>query len=322
MVGSMEIPKNPPAWANWFHELGAHTATIPFQESQGRAPRIVVSVPTGQFTTWMIVAGALSAGPPALKTPEVDTPYATWNNATKRMDDCVFTSHTRPNQLEIVDHPGFIVPIDMWPVKAIPEGTPNDRSGASPRRHLMDELRELPGLKNSWHLWYARQCLSPVVIIGDGREYLQNQREELLEKSPNWFTDEARALLSEDSQQTSNPERMYFHPFMVLHASVGNNNPWLRAMQPRLVIVTSWSSYTRKHQSLFAGAPHIILTNRRVTSAIDASAFLSISDKSDFESDLLAKRTPPHGVFLKSFNEQVLLDQGDIAGDEEMDIEI
>jgi hypothetical protein len=115
---------------------------------------------------------------------------------------------------------------------------------------------------------------------------------------------------------------MYFHPFMVLHAEVGNKLPWLRAMQPRLVIVTSWSSYTRKHQSLFAGAPHIILTNRRVTSAIDATAFLSISEKSAHETDLLATHTPPHGVFLKSFNEQVLLDQGDVAGDDEMDFEI
>jgi hypothetical protein len=115
---------------------------------------------------------------------------------------------------------------------------------------------------------------------------------------------------------------MYFHPFMVLHAEVGNKLPWLRAMQPRLVIVTSWSSYTRKHQMLFAGAPHIILTNRRVTSAIDASAFLSISNQSELETNLHNDSTPPHGVFLKSFNEQVLLDQGDIAGDEEMDIEI
>ena len=318
----MEIPKNPPAWANWFHELGSRAATIPFQESQGKAPRIVVSVPTGQFTTWMIVAGALSAGPPALETPKVDTSYSTWNSAASKMDDCTFNAYTRPNQIVFADHPKTIVTADLWPVKATPEGTPKNRSGAPPRPNLRDELRELPGLKNSWHLWYARQCLSPVVIIGDGREYLQNQREELLEKAPKWFTDEASALLSEDSQQTSNPARMYFHPFMVLHAEVGNKLPWLRAMQPRLVIVTSWSSYTRKHQSLFAGAPHIILTNRRVTSAIDASAFLSISEKSAYETDLLTTHTPPHGVFLKTFNEQVLLDQGDVAGDDEMDIEI
>jgi hypothetical protein len=270
----------------------------------------------------MIVAGALSINPPTLETPKVDTSYSTWNSAASKMDDCTFNAHTRPNQIVFADHPKTIVTADLWPVKATPEGTPKNRSGAAPRPNLRDELRELPGLKNSWHLWYARQCLSPVVIIGDGREYLQNQREELLEKAPKWFTDEARALLSEDSQQTSNPERMYFHPFMVLHAEVGNKLPWLRAMQPRLVIVTSWTSYTRKHQMLFAGAPHIILTNRRVTSAGDASAFLSISEKSEHETDLLNTHTPPHGVFLKSFNEQLLLDQGDVAGDDDLDIEI
>ena len=316
------IPNRPPVWANWFTELGARVAAIPFTQGIGLAPRIVVSVPTGQFTTWMVVAGALSIDPPALATPEVGTCYSTWNPANRKMDDCTFIAHTSPNQITFVDHPGQSVMADMWPVKATPEGTPKNRSGAPPRPNLRDELRELPGLKHSWHLWYARQCLSPVVIIGDGREYLQNQREELLEKAPQWFTDEARALLSEDSQQTSNPERMYFHPFMVLHASVGNNHPWLRAMQPRLVIVTSWSSYTRKHQSLFAGVPHIILTNRRVASAIDASSFLSISEKSEFQTDLQNMAARPHGVFLKSFTEQVLLDQGDVAGDDEMDIEI
>ncbi len=318
----MAIPKNPPDWITWFRELGSLTATIPFQISPGKAPRIIVSVPTGQFTTWMIVAGALSIAPPPLEIPEVDTCYATWSLVDVKMNDCTFAATVDPKRIVFVDHPGRSAPTDSWPVKATPEGTPKNRSGAAPGPNLRDRLRNLPGLKNNWYLWYARRCLSPVVIIGDGREYLQNQREELLEKAPQWFTDEARALLSEDSQQTSNPDRMYFHPFMVLHASAGDSKPWLRAMQPRLVIITSWSSYTRKHQSLFAGAPHIILTNRRVASAIDASSFLSISEKSEFETDLLSKLTPPHGVFLKSFNEQVLFDQGDLTGGDEMDIEI
>ena len=149
----MEIPKNPPAWANWFHELGSRAATIPFQESQGKAPRIVVSVPTGQFTTWMIVAGALSAGPPALETPKVDTSYSTWNSAASKMDDCTFNAHTRPNQIVFADHPNTIVTADLWPVKATPEGTPKNRSGAAPRPNLRDELRELPGLRTSCNHW-------------------------------------------------------------------------------------------------------------------------------------------------------------------------
>ena len=31
----MEIPKDPPAWANWFTELGARVATIPFTQGTG-----------------------------------------------------------------------------------------------------------------------------------------------------------------------------------------------------------------------------------------------------------------------------------------------
>jgi hypothetical protein len=109
---------------------------------------------------------------------------------------------------------------------------------------------------------------------------------------------------------------------MVLHASVGNDRPWLRAMQPRLVIVTSWSSYTRKHQALFAGAPHIILTNRRVSSSLEAAEFLSISGSSESASQVLNDIVPPHGVFIKSFDHQVLIDQGETSSDEDLEIEL
>ena len=318
----MEIPKNPPAWANWFTELGARVATIPFTQGTGLAPRIVVSVPTGQFTTWLTIAGALVQTTEKLSPPVEGVTYATWNPATVRMDDCEFSAHKSAGQLDVVGHPGSRVIADMWPVKAVPDGTPSNRSGAPPGPDLRDEFRQLPNLEKNWTHWYAKHCLSPVVIIGDGREYLQNQREELLEKAPQWFTHEARILLSEDSQQTSNPDRTYFHPFMVLHASVGNDRPWLRAMQPRLVIVTSWSSYTRKHQALFAGAPHIILTNRRVSSSLEAAEFLSISGPSESASQVLDDIVPPHGVFVKSFDHQVLIDQGETSSDEDMEIEL
>lgn len=314
------ISKQPPTWAKWFSDLGASVAAVPLAETGERAKRIVVSVPTGQFTTWLTVAGALIAEPPALSTPVAGIQYATWNHARGRMDDCEFVEDRNSNILEIVGHPGAKVQADMLPARQIPAGTPTNRSGIAPRAGLRDELRQIPGLKyNLWH-WYARRCLSPVVVIGDGREYLRNQREELIEKAPDWLTQEARILLSEDSQQVSNPTRMYFHPFMVFSASVGNDSPWLREMKPRLVIVTSWSSYTRKHQSLFAGSPHIILTNRRVVSALKAADFLEIDGSDD--ASLSEVQTPPHGIFMKTFDHQVLLDQGEMSSEDELEIEI
>lgn len=238
------------------------------------------------------------------------------------MDDCVFEPHRIKEQLAIQGHADISVPATNWPVVEVPAGTPTQRSGAAPRPTLRDELREIEGQRLTWMKWYASRCISPIVVIGDGREYLHNQRKELLDKAPNWFTHESQVLLSEDSQQTSNPERMYFHPFMVFSPGVGNSRPWLRSMRPRLVIVTSWSSYTRKHRSLFAGAPHIILANRRVSSSLEAAEFTAQSTRSDQEQEITNGLQPQHGVFVKTFDEQVLIDNGDISSDDEIEIDL
>lgn len=315
-----DISIHPPNWAQWFTGLGESISQTPTSVSGGKAERVVVSVPTGQFVTWLIISGALSIDPPPLSPPVAGVRYSTWSPATQRMDDCVFSEYRNPDTLEVVGHPGKRVMRETLPVREVPEGTPTARSGISPRASFRDDLRELPGRRFDFTHWYARRCLSPVVIVGDGREYLRKQREELLEKAPSWLNETARVLLNEDSQQVSNPTRMYFHPFMVFNASVGNDKPWLRAMKPRLVIVTSWSSYTRKHQALFAGAPHIILTNRRVVSALDAADFLTVGGLNDAAHSEI--KTPPHGIFVKSFQQQVLHDSGDVLSAEELEIEL
>ena len=315
-----DLPSHPPAWAQWFTDLGASISQLPSVPTGEWADRVVISVPTGQFATWLIISGALNIDPPPLPTPVAGVRYSTWSPATQRMDDCVFSEYRDPDILEVDGHPGKRVMRQSLPVREVPEGTPTARSGIAPRASLRDELRNLPGRRLDFTQWYARRCLSPVVIIGDGREYLRKQREELIEKAPFWLSDTARVLLNEDSQQVSNPSRMYFHPFMVFSASVGNDLSWLRAMKPRLVIVTSWSSYTRRHQALFAGSPHIVLTNRRVASALDAADFLS---HSGINNGLYSEiNTPPRGIFVKSFQQQVLLDSGDVALEDDLEIEL
>ena len=311
-----------PNWISLFTRIGERAAALPFTEVGGSALRAVVSVPTGQFATWQLINGAFGVAPSVNMAPSIGVNYSTWNSKLSRMDDCVFEPHRIREQLAIQGHADISVPATNWPVVEVPAGTPTQRSGAAPRPTLRDELREIEGQRLTWMKWYASRCISPIVVIGDGREYLHNQRKELLDKAPNWFTHESQVLLSEDSQQTSNPERMYFHPFMVFSPGVGNSRPWLRSMRPRLVIVTSWSSYTRKHRSLFAGAPHIILANRRVASSLEAAEFTAQSTRSDQEQEITNGLQPQHGVFVKTFDEQVLIDNGDISSDDEIEIDL
>lgn len=311
-----------PHWASIFTEIGERVAKLPFAENGASAIRVVISVPTGQFATWQLINGAFGVPPRVRLDPEIGVNYSTWNSKLSRMDDCIFESHQIPEQLGIQGHPGISVPATNWPVVEVPAGTPQSRSGASPRPTLRDELREIEGQKLTWMKWYASRCISPIVVIGDGREYLHNQRKELLEKAPTWFTKESKILLSEDSHQTSNPDRMYFHPFMVFSAGVGHTRPWLRNMRPRLVIVTSWSSYMRKHISLFSGAPHVILVNRRVASSLAATEFTLQSLSSEFEQHVTKNLKLPHGVFIKTFDEQVLVDNGEISSDDEFEIDL
>jgi hypothetical protein len=311
-----------PSWASLFTRIGERTASLPLTEVGGHAPRVVVSVPTGQFATWQVINGAFAVTPNVNIEPSTGVNYSTWNSKLVRMDDCMFEPHKDQGQLAIQGHSDTSVPASNWPVVEVPAGTPKKRSGAAPRPTLRDELREIEGQRLTWMKWYASRCISPIVVIGDGREYLHNQRRELLDKAQHWFTHESRVLLSEDSQQTSNPERMYFHPFMVFSPGVGNSRPWLRSMRPRLVIVTSWSSYTRKHRSLFAGSPHVILANRRVASSLEAAEFTAQSSKSDLEQEIINGLRPQHGVFVKTFDEQVLIDNGDISSDDEIEIDL
>ena len=308
-----------PDWATWFYEFGKQVGNNSIVPAGEKSPRFVVSSPTGQFTAWMMAAGALSIEPGTAWSDSI-TPgprFATWHSFLKRMADATFAIDGKGNTASFESAPGNMVSVDIHPARLLPDKTPNERGGAPPKYDLANRLRHIPELENSWYLWWARHCISPVVIIGDGREYLQNQRQELLQKAPEWFDEKARALLSEDSGQTSNPERMYFHPFMVFSPESGNNRPWLRAMKPRLVIVTSWTAYLRRHSSLFAGTPHVIITNRRVPSSLDAASQLQ------FDQDAHSTgHTPPSGIYVQQFDEHVVPDTGELIEDDEGEWEL
>lgn len=305
-----------PEWASWFHTLGTLAVHHQFVDIGGDSPRIVVSSPTGQFVAWMIAAGALDVEPDEdWSDPIEEGPtFTSWISGKKRMGDTRFKRVPSGSNFSYDPTFGLTQVPDSYPARLLPDGTPSERGGAPPKQNVRDRVRAIPGLKLSVHTWWARHCISPVVIIGDGRSYLQGQRQELLEKAPHWFSDKVQVLLSEESGQTENSDRMYFHPFMLLSPRTGDSKPWLRATRPRLVIVTSWSSYTRRHASLFAGAPHVIITNRRVPSAVEAASTLEFDHTAKEWSDGMP---PPPGVNVRVLLQRVTIDSGELSDDDE-----
>lgn len=280
-------------------------AALPTVECGDSAVRVVLSVPTGRFTYWMLTSGALALQPEH-QTDFVDGDrVACW--VERRMQDVELESNGDTWRLT----PQTSVLSDRLVAVKVPEGTPDDRRAARLAVDVKDRLRQVPGHERDYYIWYARHSLKPVVIVGTGREHIQHQRRTLLESAPQWFSSDTRALLTDDSTMTSKPERMLFHPFMVFDADVGGNRPWLRQMVPRIVIITSWTSHLRMHRSLFSRAPHIIITNRRVRSAADAEVDGLGHGETDRYDEIIHDRRPP-SIGARAFLESA---QGEIDGD-------
>lgn len=303
----------PPDWGQYLINVGRLISQLPPVEYGGMAPRVVLSVPTGRFTYWLLTAGALLESPKLENNCVVGDVVATWDD--KRMRDSRISMDR--DGLWKMDSGNKVQPGE-WPVVKLPEGTPEDRRAARVDRDYRDVLAKLPGKQHTWYKWFAEHCLKPVVIVGTGREHIQRQRETLLRDAPNWFTQEALALLNEDSSATSNAQRMLFHPYMVFDAGVGQDRPWLQQMVPRLVIVTSWSSRNRIHQSLFSRVPHVIITNRRVRSAVDVDRDLQGVDGLP-SIEKLIEDGRPHSIQVRTFAQVA---QGAAADDSEDEVDI
>jgi hypothetical protein len=147
--------------------------------------------------------------------------------------------------------------------------------------------------------------MSPIVIVGDGQEYLRNQRDEIVEIAQKWLDVIPAVLLDQDTQQVRNPDRILFHPFMILSPNVAKANPWIRALTPRLVIVTRWSYFRRMDPALFAGAPMIVLANRRVGDNWNA---IDETDEYQTHEPAFAKlklSSFPNGIFARKFSTRV-----------------
>lgn len=304
-----------PRWGKYLVDLGNALSQIPPVDFGEPAPRVVLSVPTGRFSYWLLASGALEHMPTWDPDCQVGDRVATWD--TGRMRDS-FLEDAGPDRWRLES--GLTVQAGNWPVVAVPENTPADRRAAKVEKNYKLALAALPGRRSDYHRWFASHCLKPVVIVGSGREHIQEQREILLQHASHWFSDETGALLNEDSAMTSNPDRMLFHPYMVLDAGVGTTRPWIRSLRPRMVVVTAWGARQRMHSSLFSRVPHLIITNRRVRSFLEMEDELGTVPTFP-ELDRIVNNGRPDGVYATAFSEVA---QGDVRShsDDEEDFDI
>lgn len=305
-----------PDWVRSISDAGRLMAEMPSTSVGQLAPRLLISVPTGQFVSWILASGALQAPPKLGSSPVIGDKVTTWLN--KKMQD-VEVCECGSGEWEIRDGTSFKqgkIEVDQVPGVVLPSDIPNNRGSAQP---TPEYRKKLSTLGKNYPTVYADQCGSPVVVVGDGREFLQSQRDDLVENVHTWLAERSAILLDQDTGQVSNPDRILFHPFMIFSPQVAQANLWLRAITPRLVIVTSWSNYRRMDPALFSGAPVVVLANRRVIS--NWNAIDETSEFQDFTTDFhsLDIGKFPNGVFARKFMTRA---QTPLNQDEDDEIEI
>jgi len=254
-----------PDWAVYLKVLGQRLAELPTCDFGAQSPRVVLSMPTGRFTYWMLTAGALSV------QPQLDGDFVegelvtTWLTEPFVITDLELKSERDTWQLTSQDKR---VKSSFKAVRT-PTDAPDSRRSTRMPQEIRDSFRSLEdesrmNQKGPWYATYTKQCLRPIVIIGRGREYIQEQRRVLLEAAPDWFSDDVRRFISRESVSVFEGDQMLFHPFMILDEKVGTSRPWIRPLTPRLTVVTSWNSHSALAASLFSRRPRVIVANRRV----------------------------------------------------------
>jgi len=273
------IPHQAPLWARAFTAIGLEVASQANRSDGKTSPVAVLSVPTGQFAVWLIAAGALGAAPKLRLIEQTGDFYCTtWDADSGQIADRVVSVFTSDGKL--VHKVGRTSYTRGLPVVRHHLPPPEER--ARHRTFTKDEtlrirrvIQPMMPRTENWYIWWTRQCLSPVVIVGDGGDYLLNQKVEILEKQPNWFWETSRTLLSLEMRKVREVNRLLEFPFAVISPGAAAMSPWARTIRPRIVIYTSWSAFTRRRVDSFAGCPSVVLANRRVASSLRCESELA-----------------------------------------------
>ena len=276
-----------PDWFVSLTALGRAAASEKNSRVGDSYPVTVLSVPTGQFVVWALTNGAFAAAPKVEPPAAFPSLCVGWNKDTKQVDDVEVDSVTYNGQPALV--------VEGWkytnsiPLVQLPEAVAQ-RTGKVLKKNEASSIKSEFGKlgistgSRPWYLPWTEQCLSPIVVVGDGQEYLLNQLTELREDSraESWLSPLSMTLSSVGSGKVTDPEHILRLPFSVMSQSATRNNPWINQLKPRLVIYTRWSYFSRRPPTAFSGVPTIVITNRRVEASVTSA----------YETQNLHKRFP------------------------------
>lgn len=263
-----------PLWAMFAINIGAEVASFPNAGIGQRKPVVFLSVPTGQFLAPLLMAGALTA-PQKIPDPQADlneTFRAVSFDGESQVRDVDVTliesAFQQEERVRMYRNDGYSRKIEH-PVLRLPTNTPEDRGAKvlterdwAVIKGEFKALRERP--KPSAEMWWASHCLSPVVIVGESLEYVDKQRQLLVDQRGAWFDSEVKPFIRYSKPGTSNADRVLHHPYSYLTIDADKTRPWLRGFAPRLVVYTSWRAYYSRVESCFSSTPAVVLVNRRV----------------------------------------------------------
>lgn len=265
-----------PEWFQCLSQLGRAAASQHNRTIGEDYPVTVLSVPTGQFAVWALLNGAFEAAPKISAPTSFPSTCVAWNKDSKQVDDVLVerTEHGGSPAIKI----GQMTYLNPIPLTQLPDGVsprPGKVLRVAERNVIKAEFERLNIATPSkhWYLPWTEQCLSPIVIVGDGQEYLLEQLDELRNdpRAESWLTPLARTLSSFSSGKVTDPEHILRLPFSILSQQATTQNRWINQLKPRLVIYTRWSYFKRRPATAFSGVPTVVLTNRRVDSTVTAA---------------------------------------------------
>lgn len=307
MSTEIEIPE----WFDWYKAVGKVLASRPNKRPGSKALRVFISAPNVDFAQWALVSGALdSVKSPAL-TPAFGDRVVSWVDS-KMKDGILRESPGAHARIRI----GGIGLPSHWPMAYVPDGTPENRT---PRGLGDDEkkmLRKTYG-RTGWYPSYTSICVLPVSLIGNRTEQTA-QRDYLLEHCPTWFSETQEALLGVTSAQIGNPNKFQYFPVGLFSPQVSRTRPWLRQMESRLVVSSSFSAYKALDPYYQMGTPHVVLVDRRGWNSIDAHQYVDEQLEIEKGTSLQLPKAP-QGVFVRAYEVRVTKDPGHVSTEDDIE---
>ena len=128
----MVLPVHVPEWAQSIAKAGKLLAQLPSTPIGELAPRLLLSVPTGQYVSWMLANGALQADPKLGQDPIIGDRVTVW--LEKKMQD-VEVCARGDIEWELRDGTSRKegkIGVNRVPGVVLPQETPRDRGFGQP----------------------------------------------------------------------------------------------------------------------------------------------------------------------------------------------